>query len=602
MRPTAARTTTRNRSDRSRASRTAPSASRRRARAGTPSPLRRSARRRRRAAPPRVPSPRLRNSSSVFTSSICASDLADVELAHRGDLAVDPRAEEPRAGVALQFASEVGERPNDLVRRGPRLPLQHDLERRTERGQVDLLGLDRAESGRSGVRRCSITTSRSPPYPARARSAATALPYASSSIRISRCVSRRRRARARPRRRAHRRRPVRRSPSTQRKLLSQRSRYPSFRYAVPYANGTSRVLTLATDSRSNASVRAKVPGSSDMTRSAYRRRSLVLVRRPTRGRCSRRTRRPRHALPRRGGTRRRSTRRATWRRPARRPRARLRHSRRCASRIASSDTRTTRSTQSLAAANAISPTRRGPRESAAMPADLDVDRCAGLERVVQRRAGLGLDAHDADVAAEPRRDPADQTAAAHGDQHGVGVGHLLGELQPDRASARRRPPADRTGASRARRSRSGVRTPRPTPRGSTRGSPRRRHPARGSDRSSPPATCPGRRSRRDAPTNRARRRPRRDRSSRRTRRRRRRRRHVGRQHLVERSSWLERARVLQQLELEDERQVSTPNAPPPVSRTGVERTWPAIRSRAASMSARSTIVASTASSVVIGPP
>ena len=69
------------------------------------------------------------------------------------------------------------------------------------------------------------------------------------------------------------------------------------------------------------------------------------------------------------------------------------------------------------------------------PAHLDVDRRPGLERRVQRRTGLGLDAHDADVPAEPRRDPGDQPAAADGDQDGVGVGDLLGELEPDRAPA-----------------------------------------------------------------------------------------------------------------------------------------------------------------------
>ena len=270
-RTTAARTTTRIRSDRTRASRTAPSASRRRARGGTPSrrlPCRASIRG---TLHDRAPQPAV----AELLERVHVLDLRhrppDVELAHRGDLAVDPRAEEPRAGVAFELVPEVGEHPHDLVRRGPRLALQHDLERRTERGQVDLLGLERrrrpvgarvaAPSPRAGPRR--IRPRRGP--------RATDLPYASSSIRISRCV--------RPASPSTRSASAAsalgigalRGASTQRKLLSQRSRYPSFRYAVPHANGTSRVLTLATNSRSNASVRASVSGSGDMRRSAYRR-------------------------------------------------------------------------------------------------------------------------------------------------------------------------------------------------------------------------------------------------------------------------------------------------------------------------------------------
>jgi hypothetical protein len=54
---------------------------------------------------------------------------------------------------------------------------------------------------------------------------------------------------------------------------------------------------------------------------------------------------------------------------------------------------------------------------------------------MQRRAGLGLDAHDSDVTAEPRRHPGDQPAAADGHEHRVGVRDLVGELQADRPGA-----------------------------------------------------------------------------------------------------------------------------------------------------------------------
>ena len=174
---------------------------------------------------------------------------AHVELAHRRRSRRRParrRSARPRGVRALLGSRRASARSRRDVAHGSRCSTISSAGRSVARS-ISSHRRD-ASRARSGVRRCTITTSRSPPYPARrTRSAATDLPYASSSIRISRC--------GRPASPSTRSASAASAPldrrvlavsSTQRKLLSQRSRYPSFRYAMPHANGTMRVLTLAT--------------------------------------------------------------------------------------------------------------------------------------------------------------------------------------------------------------------------------------------------------------------------------------------------------------------------------------------------------------------
>src|SRR5204863_6307643 len=67
-----------------------------------------------------------------------------------------------------------------------------------------------------------------------------------------------------------------------------------------------------------------------------------------------------------------------------------------------------------------------------------IDGMARLERLRQRWSGLGLDAHDPGGASIPGRDPADQTAAAYGHQHGVEGRRLRRKLQAYRPLAQER--------------------------------------------------------------------------------------------------------------------------------------------------------------------
>ena len=85
-----------------------------------------------------------------------------------------------------------------------------------------------------------------------------------------------------------------------------------------------------------------------------------------------------------------------------------------------------------------------PRERADAPraeriggdaTDLDVDRRAGGQRRMQRRRAFGLQRDDARAPGEPRRDAADQPAAAHADQQRIGHAGLLLDLARQRAGA-----------------------------------------------------------------------------------------------------------------------------------------------------------------------
>src|SRR5439155_17440229 len=67
-----------------------------------------------------------------------------------------------------------------------------------------------------------------------------------------------------------------------------------------------------------------------------------------------------------------------------------------------------------------------------------IDGMARLERLRQRWSGRGLDAHDPGGASIPGRDPADQTAAAYGHQHGVEGRRLRRKLQAYRPLAQER--------------------------------------------------------------------------------------------------------------------------------------------------------------------
>ena len=68
--------------------------------------------------------------------------------------------------------------------------------------------------------------------------------------------------------------------------------------------------------------------------------------------------------------------------------------------------------------------------------ELGLARLARLERGRHRRARLGLHGVDGQLrpeGGERARDPGEEAAAAPGDEHGVRVRKLLGELDPDRA-------------------------------------------------------------------------------------------------------------------------------------------------------------------------
>ncbi len=79
-----------------------------------------------------------------------------------------------------------------------------------------------------------------------------------------------------------------------------------------------------------------------------------------------------------------------------------------------------------------SPTRAEPSESAATPPTAG-HGIARLQRRGHRRAGHRFHADHADPPSEPGRDARDQPAPADRDQHGVEVVDLLFELHPDRA-------------------------------------------------------------------------------------------------------------------------------------------------------------------------
>ena len=66
---------------------------------------------------------------------------------------------------------------------------------------------------------------------------------------------------------------------------------------------------------------------------------------------------------------------------------------------------------------------------------LRIDGQTSLKRRRQRRRGLRLDADDLHAAGVPGSDAADQPTSADGDEHGVEVGRLPGELHADRALA-----------------------------------------------------------------------------------------------------------------------------------------------------------------------
>ena len=186
----------------------------------------------------------------------------DVELAHRGDLAVDPRAEEPRAGVA--FAALLGSR-RASARSPPTWPTARAAARSRARAGASPGRPPRPRRPRRPVRRPSLRHHHQPvPAVAGARQIRRDRPAIRVVVDPDLAV---------------------REPGVPEHAIglggelfgvgdaSRRSRrprgsccpsapgYPSFRYAVPHVNGTSRVLTLATTSRSNASVRASASGS-----------------------------------------------------------------------------------------------------------------------------------------------------------------------------------------------------------------------------------------------------------------------------------------------------------------------------------------------------
>ncbi len=104
-------------------------------------------------------------------------------------------------------------------------------------------------------------------------------------------------------------------------------------------------------------------------------------------------------------------------------------------RSASSSTEDIRSTWVRAIGNINSPTRRGSKAVGGDAARGRIDRRARREGGVQGRRLLRLDRHDARPAGAPRRDAADQSAAADRHQQRVDAGGVLLQLQGDAALA-----------------------------------------------------------------------------------------------------------------------------------------------------------------------